>query len=280
MITSTDISQIGKAVQFRQLHEREKLFIIPNAWDAGSAKILENLGFEAVATTSAGLAFSLAKPDAAKIVTREENLANANAIATATVLPVSVDLENGYGDDPESCAETILLAAKNGLVGCTLEDATGLDSNPIYDFDLSVERIKAAAKAARSVAFPFMLTARAENYLYRKPDLKDTVKRLVAFADAGADVLYAPGLKTKNEIEIIVKAVAPKPVNFLFGSGEAGINIKILEDIGVKRVSVGSSLARIAYSAFMHASKEIRDKGTFTFAKDAISYGELNKMFS
>ncbi len=192
MITTNDTSQFGKATQFKKLHEREGLFVIPNAWDAGSAKILESLGFEAVATTSAGLAFSLAKPDAERAIGRAENLLNANAIASATILPVSVDLENGYGDEPEVCAETILLAAKNGLVGCTLEDATGLDNKPIYDFDLSVERIKAAVKAARSLAFPFMLTARAENYLYGRPDLKDTLKRLMAFADAGADVLYGP----------------------------------------------------------------------------------------
>jgi 2-methylisocitrate lyase-like PEP mutase family enzyme len=240
---------------------------------------LESLGFEAVATTSAGLAFSLAKPDAERAISRAENLLNANAIASATILPVSVDLENGYGDEPEVCAETILLAAKNGLVGCTLEDATGLDNKPIYDFDLSVERIKAAVKAARSLAFPFMLTARAENYLYGRPDLKDTLKRLIAFADAGADVLYAPGLKTKNEIEIIVKAVAPKPVNFLFGLAEADITLNVLEEIGVKRVSVGSSLARVAYSAFIDAAKEIRDKGTFTFVKNAVPYSDINNMF-
>jgi len=270
--------QIEKALAFKNLHEREGLFIIPNAWDAGSAKILESLGFEAVATTSAGLAFSLAKPDATRAVTRDENLANANAIAAATFLPASVDLENGYSDDPESCAESILLAAENGLVGCTLEDATGLDDNPIYDFDLSVARIKAAAKAAHSLPFPFMLTARAENYLYGKQDLKDTVRRLKAYADAGADVLYAPGIKTKNEIETIVKAVSPKPVNFLF-SLEANITLADLQERGVKRVSVGSALARAAYSAFINAAKEIKDKGTFNFAKDAIAYGEINKMF-
>ncbi len=274
-----DKSQIEKALRFKNLHERDRLFIIPNAWDAGSSKILENLGFEAVATTSAGLAFSLAKPDAARSVTRDENLTNANAIAAATFLPVSVDLENGYGDDPETCAETILLAAKNGLVGCTLEDATGLDNNPIYDFDLSVARIKAAVKAARSLPFPFMLTARAENYLYGKLDLKDTVRRLEAFADAGADVLYAPGLKTKNEIETIVKAVSPKPVNFLFGLTEPSITLNDLQEMGVKRISVGSTLARAAYSAFIVAAKEIKDKGTFNFARDAIAYGEINKMF-
>ncbi|MBS1936153.1 MAG: isocitrate lyase/phosphoenolpyruvate mutase family protein, partial [Bacteroidetes bacterium] len=272
--------QEEKADYFKHLHEHKGIFIIPNAWDAGSAKILEQLGFAAIATTSAGLAFSLAKPDAARAISREENLANAKSIVDATTLPVSADLENGYGDEPETCAETILLAAERGLVGCTLEDATGLSNDPIYDFELSVKRVAAAAKAAKSLSFPFMLTARAENYLYGKPDLKDTVRRLEAFADAGADVLYAPGLKTKSEIETIVKAVAPKPVNFLFGPTDESITLTELEGIGVRRISIGSSLARAAYGAFIDAAKEIRDKGTFTFADRATSYGELNKLFS
>ncbi|HLK30898.1 MAG TPA: isocitrate lyase/phosphoenolpyruvate mutase family protein [Puia sp.] len=268
-----------KAEQFKKLHDRDGLFVIPNAWDAGSAKILESLGFEAVATTSAGLAFSLAKPDAERALTREENLQNAQTIANAIILPASVDLENGYGDDPEICAETILLAAKNGLVGCTLEDATGFHDHPIYDFELSVERIKAASKAASSLPFPFMLTARAENYLYGKPDLNDTVKRLVAFAEAGADVLYAPGITTKHEIETVVKAVAPKPVNFLFGLNDSGITLQSLQEIGVKRISIGSTFARVAYSALFHAAKEICDQGTFTFSQHAVPYGELNNIF-
>jgi len=280
MVGSHQSSQQEKAEYFKQLHEHKGIFIIPNAWDAGSAKILERLGFAAVATTSAGLAFSLAKPDAMRAITREENFANAKSIVDATTLPVSADLENGYGDDPEICAETILLAAQQDLVGCTLEDATGISNDPIYDFDLSVKRVAAAAKAAKSLDFPFMLTARAENYLYGKPDLKDTIKRLEAFAAAGADVLYAPGLKTKNEIETIVKAVAPKPLNFLFGLTDETITLTELEDIGVRRISIGSSLARAAYGAFIDAAKEIRDKGTFTFAKHATSYGELNKLFS
>jgi 2-methylisocitrate lyase-like PEP mutase family enzyme len=274
------VTQEEKAAYFKQLHEHKGIFIIPNAWDAGSAKILERLGFAAVATTSAGLAFSLAKPDAARAISREENLANAKSIAEATTLPVSADLENGYGDDPETCAETILLAAKQGLVGCTLEDATGISADPIYDFDLSVKRVAAAAKAAKSLDFPFMLTARAENYLYGNPDIKDTIRRLEAFADAGADVLYAPGLRTKKEIETIVKAVSPKPVNFLFGLSDENISLAELEDIGVRRISIGSSLARAAYGAFIDAAKEIRDKGTFNFASHATSYAELNKLFS
>lgn len=274
------VTQEEKAEYFKSLHERSGIFVIANAWDAGSAKILERLGFAAVATTSAGLAFSLAKPDGARALSRDEALANAKSIVDATTLPVSADLENGYGDDAATCAETILLAAKIGLTGCTLEDATGIESDPIYDFELAVERVKGAVKAARSLPFPFMLTARAENYLYGKPDLKDTVRRLKAFADAGANVLYAPGLKTRNEIETIVKAVMPKPVNFLFGLAESELTLTDLEEIGVKRISIGSSLARAAYGAFITAAEEIRSKGTFTFAKHAVAYSELNKLFS
>jgi len=268
-----------KATQFKNLHEREGVFIIPNAWDAGSAKILESLGFESVATTSAGLAFSLAKADAQKAVSREECLANAHSIAQATDLPVSADLENGYGDDPETCAETILLAAKNGLVGCTLEDATGISDQPIYSFELAVERVKAAADTARSLPFPFMLTARCENYLYGRPDLKDTVRRLVSFAEAGADLLYAPGINTKNEIETIVKAVAPKPVNFLLVDTVEKLSIQDLAEIGVKRISLGSSLARIAYGAFIHAVQDIQSDGKSKLLQLAISYDDLNQLF-
>ncbi|MBS1666191.1 MAG: isocitrate lyase/phosphoenolpyruvate mutase family protein [Bacteroidetes bacterium] len=272
-------AQYIKAVQFKNLHKREGVFIIPNAWDAGSAKILESLGFEAVATTSAGLAFSLAKADARKAVSREECLANAHSISQATHLPVSADLENGYGDDPETCAETILLAAKNDLVGCTLEDATGISDQPIYSFELAVERVKAAADAARSLPFPFMLTARCENYLYGRPDLKDTVRRLVSFAEAGADLLYAPGINTKNEIETIVKAVAPKPVNFLLVDTVEKLSMQDLGEIGVKRISLGSSLARIAYGAFMHAVQDIQRDGKSKLSQLAVSYNDLNQLF-
>jgi 2-methylisocitrate lyase-like PEP mutase family enzyme len=279
METSVDNLQLAKAEVFKALHERPGIFVVPNPWDVGTAKILASLGFEALATTSAGLAFSLGKPDGEGAVTREETLANANAIISATNLPVSADLENGYGNDPETCAETILLAAKAGLVGGSIEDATGLPDDPIYPFDLSVERIKAAVKAARSLPFPFTLTARAENLLYGRHDLKDTIRRLEAFADAGADVLYAPGLKTREEINTVVRAVAPRPLNVLLNMINADISVSELADLGVKRVSLGSSLARAAYGALLRASEEIRHNGTFNFASGTVPYSEFNTIF-
>lgn len=279
MKTPTDNLQLAKGKVFKALHERPGIFVVPNPWNAGTAKILASLGFEALATTSAGLAFSLGKPDGEGAVTREETLANAYAIISATNLPVSADLENGYGDDPETCAETILLAAKAGLVGGSIEDATGLPDDPIYPFDLSVERIKVAVKAARSLPFPFTLTARAENLLYGRYDLKDTIRRLEAFADAGADVLYAPGLKTREEIDTVVRAVAPRPLNVLLNMTHAGCSVNELADLGVKRVSLGSSLARAAYGTFLRASEEVRHNGTFNFASGTVPYSEFNTIF-
>jgi 2-methylisocitrate lyase-like PEP mutase family enzyme len=272
--------QQQRAFSFKALHERAGLFIIPNPWDAGSAKLLAGLGFEALATTSAGLAFSLGKSDGKGAVSRDELLQHARAITPATSLPVSGDLEKGFGDDPEICAETILLAAKTGLVGGSIEDASGNPSDPIFPFDLSVERIKAAVQAARSLPFPFTLTARAENLLYGHNDLKDTVRRLVAFADAGADVLFAPGLKTKEEINEVVRAVAPRPVNVLAGIAGFAVSLDELKRIGVKRVSVGSSLARAAYGGFLRAAKEIRNKGTFDYTADTIPFAEINALFN
>lgn len=272
-------SQHTKALALKTLHERNGIFVIPNPWDAGSAKILSSLGFEALATTSAGLAFMLGKPDGEGAVTREETLKNIQDIIAATHLPVSADLENGYGDDPETCAATILQAAKAGLAGGSIEDATGRPDDPIYPFELSVERVRAAVEAVRSLPFPFTFTARAENLIYGRPDLKDTIKRLVAYADAGADVLFAPGLKTKEEIESVVKAVAPKPVSVVMGLGSVTFSLNELEQLGVKRVSLGSSLARAAYGSFLNAAQEIRDKGTFDFSKDAVTYADLNKIY-
>ncbi len=278
-MSATSNTLFIKAQAFKALHDRPGIFVIPNPWDAGSARILESLGFEALATTSAGLAFSLGKADGEGSVTRDEALENARAIISATSLPVSADLENGYGDDPEACAETILLAASAGLVGGSIEDTTGDPSNPILPFELSVERVKAAVKAARSLPFPFTLTARAENLIHGKPDLKDTIRRLEAFADAGADVLFAPGIKTREEIKAVVKAVAPRPVNVIMGLSNCDLSLNELLDLGVKRVSVGSSLARAAYGAFIEAGKEIHKTGTFNFASKAVPYAELNKLF-
>ena len=268
----------GELLQF--LHRRQGIFVVPNPWDAGSARLLAHLGFEALATTSAGLAFSLAKADGLAAVTREETLANARTIVEATELPVTADLENGYGDAPETCAETIRLAADAGLVGGSIEDATGNPADPIYPLELAVERVKAAVAAARSLAVPFTLTARAENLIYGRPDLTDTIRRLEAFAAAGADVLFAPGLTTREEIAAVVHAVAPKPVNVVMGLSKGFFTINELADLGVRRISLGSSLARAAYGAFLRAAEEIHDKGSFTFAKDLVPYAVFNGIFS
>lgn len=275
MIISPEQQQ--RAQTFKDLHERSGLFIIPNPWDAGSAKILAGLGFGALATTSAGLAWMQGKPDSAGMVSRGQALANAREIAQATNLPVAADLENGYGDQPEFCAETIYLAAGAGLVGGSIEDATGNDDAPIYPFELSVERIRAAVQAARDLPFPFMLVARAENLIHGRPDLQDTIRRLEAYAEAGADVLFAPGLKTLDEVKAVVKAVAPKPVNVLFGPG-LGFTIDELEQAGVRRVSLGSSLARAAYGAFYHTANRLRNEKIYS-SPEALSYGDLNTLF-
>ncbi len=268
-----------RAEAFKALHERPGLFAIPNPWDAGSARMLAMLGFEALATTSAGFAFSVGKPDAEGAIGRDETLRNARTIVEATSLPVSADLENGFGDDPDTCAQTILLAAETGLVGGSIEDATGRAGDPIYAFDLSVERVRAAVGAVRSLPFPFVLTARAENLINGRPDLGDTIRRLTAFAEAGADVLYAPGLRTPEEIGAVVRAVAPKPVNVVMGLSGPTLSLDVLANLGVKRVSLGSSLARAAYGAFLRAAREVRERGTFDFARDAVPYAEINTMF-
>jgi 2-methylisocitrate lyase-like PEP mutase family enzyme len=272
-------SQSVRAEAFRSLHDRPGIFAIPNPWDAGSATILAKLGFEALATTSAGFAFSVGRPDAEGAIGREETLANARAIVDATSLPVSADLENGFGDDPDTCAETIRRAAAVGLVGGSIEDATGRAGDPIYAYDLSIRRVQAAVKAARSLPYPFVLTARAENLINGRPDLQDTIRRLAAFAEAGADVLYAPGLKAREEIDAVVRAVAPKPVNVVMGLSGPSFSLDVLARLGVKRVSLGSSLARAAYGAFLRAAREVKEKGSFDFARTAVSYAEINAMF-
>ena len=274
-----DNLQLAKATAFKDIHKRSGIFVMPNPWDAGSAKMLATLGFEALATTSAGLAFSLGKPDGEGAITREETFRNVQAIITATDLPVAADLENGFGDDPETCAATILLAAKAGLAGGSIEDNTGRPNDPIYPFELSVDRIKGAVKAAQSLAIPFTLTARAENLIYGRNDLADTIRRLQAYAEAGADVLFAPGLQTREEILAVVKAVAPTPLNVVMGLSNANFSLNELADFGVKRVSLGSSLARAAYGAFFQAATEISQKGSFSFAREAISYSAINALF-
>ncbi|MGN7738934.1 isocitrate lyase/PEP mutase family protein [Pseudomonas sp. 22526] len=271
-------AQTLRAQTFKALHERDRAFVIPNPWDAGSAKMLASLGFEALATTSAGFAFSLGRPDAEGALSLEDTLGNVRAIVGASSLPVAVDLENGFSDSPEGCARTLRQAAASGAVGGSIEDATGRADDPIYDFNLAVERIEASVAAVRQLPFPFVLTARAENLLHGRQDLPDTIRRLQAYAEAGADVLYAPGLSSAQEIIAVVRAVAPKPVNVLM-SGGLKLTLAQLSELGVKRISVGSALARAAYGAFYQAAQEIRDHGSFDFADRAIPFGQINQLF-
>ncbi|WP_313651086.1 isocitrate lyase/PEP mutase family protein [Pseudomonas soli] len=271
--------QTLRAEAFKALHERDGAFVIPNPWDAGSARLLASLGYVALATTSAGLAFSLGRPDAEGALTLEETLGNAQAIVDATPLPVAADLENGFGELPEDCAQTILRAAEVGLVGGSIEDASGRAEVPIYDFDLSVARVRAAVQAARGLPFPFTLCARAENLLHGRLDLDDTIRRLQAYAEAGADVLYAPGLRSVDEIRAVVQAVAPRPVNVLMGMAGVPLSVNQLQDLGVKRISVGSSLARAALGALQRAALEIHEQGTFSYGEQALPFAQLNDLF-
>ncbi len=267
--------QAEKGRIFRSLHERDHAFIIPNPWDVGTARILARMGFEALATTSMGYAFSVGKRD--NTLEREQVIEHVSALASATDLPVSADLENGFGDVPEAAAETIRLAAAAGVVGGSIEDATERADNPIYDSQLATDRVRAAAEAARALPFPFTLTARAENYLHGRPDLKDTIARLQAYQEAGADVLYAPGLATKEDIAAVIRSV-DRPVNVLMGLRGVQLSLAELSAMGVRRISVGSALNRTALGAFLRAAREMREQGTFTFAKDAASPAEISAM--
>jgi len=270
-------TQAEKAKAFQALHARAGAFVIPNPWDAGTARILTRLGFSALTTTSAGLAFVLGRRDGDGSVTRDDTLANAKAIVDATHLPVAADLENGYGHAPEDAAETIRLAADVGLVGASIEDATGDPSRPIYDVAHAAERVAAAAEAAHALPFPFMFVARAENYLHGIPDLENTIRRLQAFEAAGADVLYAPGLTKADDIRAVCSSVS-KPVNVIMGLKGAAFSVQELAALGVRRISVGSALSRAALGAFVRAAKEIQELGTFTFADDALPFAEANDL--
>jgi 2-methylisocitrate lyase-like PEP mutase family enzyme len=269
-------TQAEKGSAFRALHQRATAFIIPNPWDIGTARLLAHLGFEALATTSAGFAFSIGQRD--NTVGRERMMAHVREIVAATDLPVSADLENGFGDDPETVAETIRLAASAGLVGGSIEDSTTRRDDPIYELEQAVERIRAAAEAARSLPFRFTLTARAENYLFGRRDLNDTINRLQAYREAGADVLYAPGLATRDEIAAVVSSL-DRPLNVLMGLEGVRLTLADVSEIGVKRVSLGSVLSRVALGAFLRAAREMRDLGTFTFGDETVSFRDLSKMF-
>jgi 2-methylisocitrate lyase-like PEP mutase family enzyme len=274
-----DARQLLRAQTFKALHERDSAFVIPNPWDAGSAKLLASMGFESLATTSAGLAFVLGRPDAEGAISRDEALENIRAIVAATDLPVAADLENCFANSPEGCAETLLKAAQTGIVGGSIEDASGNPDDPIYAFDLAVERVRAAVAAARSLPFPFMLTARAENLLNGRMDFADTLRRLQAYAEAGADVLYAPGLRTREQVIAVVQAVAPRPVNVLMGLNGVDLSVQQLSECGVRRISVGSSLARAAFGGLYRAAEEIRSQGSFTYAEQALPFDQLNALF-
>jgi 2-methylisocitrate lyase-like PEP mutase family enzyme len=267
------VTQVDKHRVFRDLHERQGIFVMPNPWDAGTARILSALGFEALATTSAGLAFSMGRRDSAASLTRDEVLQNARTIVEATDLPVSADLEDGFGASPQACAETIRLAADVGVVGGSIEDATGDPDRPIYEFEHAVERIAAACEEARR--HPFVLTARAENFLHGRPDLDDTLRRLQAFEVAGADVLYAPGLPSLDAIRIICAAVS-RPVNVVMGLSGRAYTVEELAEAGVKRISIGGSFARAALGALVRAAREVKEHGTFTYAADAIPDAEAS----
>ena len=233
-MTTMPLTQAQKAEQFRALHARPGAFLIPNPWDAGTARILASLGFEALTTTSAGLAFTLGRPDGAGLISRDETLANAKAIADATDLPVAADLENGFGDAPEAAAETIRLAGEMaGLVGGSIEDATGDPQRPIYDFQHAVERVAAAAEAAHALPYPFVLVGRAENFLHGRPDLDDTIRRLQAFEAAGADALYAPGLTRAEDIRTVCQSVK-RPVNVVMGLKGGSFSVAQLAALGVR----------------------------------------------
>ncbi len=279
-MSAVDLDQAARAARFRALHDAPVTFIIPNPWDAGTTRILERLGFPALTTTSAGLAFSLGRQDGRGEVSREETIEHVRAIVAATSLPVAADLENGFGAEPESVATTIRLAAAAGAVGGSIEDASGDNAHPIYEPAHALERIEAAVAAACALPFPFVLVARAENFLHGRADLDDTVARLVAFAQAGADVLYAPGLPDLEAIRVVCAAVAPKPVNVLVGRRGGEHTVATLAAAGVRRISVGSTLARAAHGSVLEAAREMAGEGTFAFADGAVSFDQLNAFMS
>jgi 2-methylisocitrate lyase-like PEP mutase family enzyme len=270
-------TQAEKARAFRALHARDGAFVMPNPWDVGSARVLAEAGFEALATTSAGFAFSLGRRD--KTIARYAMLDHVATIVSATELPVSADLENGYADTPERVAETYALAATTGIVGASIEDATGDPAHPLFDIGIAAERVSAAAEAVHALPFPFTLTARAENFLVGRRDLGDAIRRLQAYQEAGADVLYAPGLVERDDIAAVVRAV-DRPVNVVVGLAGARFGLSELAALGVKRVSVGSALARASFGALIDAAKEMRERGTFDFADRAVGYADLGQMLS
>lgn len=266
-------TQSDKAARFRALHDGPGAFVIANPWDAGSARILAALGFPALATSSGASAGTLGRRDGE--VTRDEALAQARAIVEATDLPVSADLEKGFGDAPAAAAETIRRAAEAGLVGGSIEDASGDKDQPLYVLNHAIERVAAAVEAARTLPFPFTLTARAENFLRGNPDLDDTIRRLQAFEKAGADVLFAPGLPDLAAVRAVCAAVS-KPVNFMVAIRGKSFTLAELEAAGVRRISLATSLYRAAMSGLVDAAREVKDQGTFGYLERSMTTAELN----
>ena len=288
-MSETNAIQLSAIARFRELHD-SACFVLPNPWDAGTAIYLQHLGFEALATTSAGFAFSQGLADSVSAVPRDLMLEHIRAVVAATPLPVNADFQTGYADEPEGVATNVALCVATGVAGLSIEDAqeTGLPSEgaaksnepPLYDFSLAVERIKAARAAIDSSGMPVLLTARCEAWLVGQPDpFNVSFKRLVAFADAGADCLYAPGVSKPQEIEAIVKAVEPKPVNVLVSRFNSELTVAQLTDLGVRRISVGSALACAAWGGFMRAARDIAKNGSFEAFADAAAYGEINELF-
>jgi 2-methylisocitrate lyase-like PEP mutase family enzyme len=270
---TSQVDQAAKASLFRDLHQRPQPFLLPNPWDAGTTRLLTSLGFEALATTSLGVANMLGQKRAG----RDDVLANCRDICASTPLPVNADLENGYADDPKEAAQSISMAYECGAVGGSIEDATGNPQTPIYEFSYAVERVHAAVEVARSLPIPFTLTARAENLLHGVNDLDDTIRRLQAFEAVGADVLYAPGLTNLRDMRTVVSSVG-KPVNVVMGFADPSITLQQLGEIGVRRVSIGGALSRLALRAFLDGAQEMR-RGEFGFLRKMAPISEIHKAF-
>lgn len=278
-MNDTSLAQSSAVARFRDLHA-SGCFVLPNPWDRGTAVYLQDLGFAALATTSAGFAFSRGLPDSVSAVSRGMMLAHISDIVEATSLPVNADFQTGYADEPEGVATNTALCIATGVAGLSIEDASGNSAAPLYEFGLAVERIKAARAAVDASGIPVVLTARCEAWLVGDPDpARVALDRLVAFAEAGADCLYAPGVRQPDEIEAIVKAVSPKPVNVLVSRFNSDLTVSRLADLGVRRISVGSALACVAWGAFMRAARSIAEKGSFDAFADAAAFAEINDLF-
>jgi 2-methylisocitrate lyase-like PEP mutase family enzyme len=277
-MNDTKISQLSVVARFRELHE-SGCFVLPNPWDVGTAVYLEHLGFDALATTSAGFAFSRGLPDSVLAISRDAMLAHISEVVAATNLPVNADFQTGYADEPQGVATSVALCIATGVAGLSIEDASGETAAPLYEFDLAVERIRAARAAIDASGVPVVLTGRCEAWLVGHPDpARVSLERLIAYADAGADCLYAPGVRDHDEIATMVKAVSPKPVNVLVSTpGERSVSR--LTDLGVRRISVGSALARVAWGAFIRAARTIKESGSFDGLGDAVPFNEINDVF-